>query len=81
MKTCVEITDALLEEARDVAVREGTTVRALVEEGLRRALDEHRKVVAFKLRRVSFRGQGLHPDAEGAPWSSIRELAQRGRGA
>jgi hypothetical protein len=81
MKTCIEITDALLEEARHIAVREGTTVRALVEEGLRRALDEHERAGVFKLRRVSFRGQGLRPELSDSPWAAIRDLANRGRGA
>lgn len=35
MKTTVELPDALVREARRVALREGTTVRALIERGLR----------------------------------------------
>jgi hypothetical protein len=34
MKTTVEISDSLLREARKLARREGTTLRALVEQGL-----------------------------------------------
>jgi len=34
MKTTVEISDAILHEARRVATREKTTVRALIEEGV-----------------------------------------------
>jgi hypothetical protein len=36
MRTTVEIFDALMRFARETAAREGTTVRALVEEGLRK---------------------------------------------
>ncbi len=40
MKTTVEIADALFAEARAEAERRGTTMRSLIEEGLRRLLDE-----------------------------------------
>lgn len=40
MKTTVEISDNLLEEVRKLALREKKTIRALVEEGLRRVLAE-----------------------------------------
>ena len=40
MKTTLNIDDALLERIRDEAARRETTVSALVEEGLRRVLDD-----------------------------------------
>ncbi len=80
MKTTFEIPDAVLDEARDVALREGTTVRALVEEGLRHVLEERRRGSAFQLRRATFRGQGLRPEVADGPWELIRGLAYRGRG-
>lgn len=36
MKTTVEIADSLLAAARRLAAKEGTSVRALIEEGLRK---------------------------------------------
>lgn len=81
MKTTVEIPDALLGEARALATREQTTVRALIEEGLRRVLSERRDGGAFHLRKASFAGQGLQPDAAGASWDRIRDLAYEGWGA
>lgn len=80
MKTTVEIHDSLLNEARRVAAKEGQTVRALVEEGLRKVLAERKKSAAFRLRRASFKGEGLQPDAAGASWERIRELTYEGRG-
>jgi hypothetical protein len=59
MKITVEIQDALLEEIRKIAFRENTTVKALVEEGLRQVLT-HRKIEKpFRLRKVTFKGDGL----------------------
>lgn len=81
MKTTVEIHDALLEEARKLAAREGTTVRALVEEGLRRLLAERKRAQAFKLRKATFRGSGLQPHVATASWEQIRDMAYEGRGA
>jgi hypothetical protein len=80
MKTTVEIPNALLAEARRVASREGTTVRALVEEGLRRVLADRRQAGPFRLRKASFKGHGLQPGLANASWDAIRDLAYEGRG-
>jgi hypothetical protein len=75
MKTTIEISDGLLEEARKVASREGTTLRVLVEAGLRKEVRERRRGRPFRLRRASFRGRGLRPELAGASWDKIRDLA------
>jgi len=80
MKTTVEISDALLEEARQVAGRERTTLRELIEEGLRRVLRE-RKQQAFRLRKATFRGEGLQPGAAEGGWGRLRDLIYQDRGA
>jgi hypothetical protein len=81
MKTTVEIPDSLLEQTRQLAMRERTTVRALMEEGLRRIVAEHKRAKAFKLRKASFRGKGLQPQMAGAEWQQIRDTIYEGRGA
>ena len=58
MKTTIEISDSLLETARQVACWEKTTVRALVEEGLRRVIAERERSRGFRLRKATFRGAG-----------------------
>jgi len=80
MKTTVEISNALLEEARRAAARDGTTVRTLIEEGLRRVLVERKKKSRFRLRKATFKGKGLQPQLEGASWDRIRDTIYEGRG-
>src|SRR4029079_14810741 len=74
MKTTVEISDALFEAAKAVASRERTTVRALIEDGLRRVLGERRTGrQAFVLRQASFKGRGLQPHVAEGGWERLRE--------
>lgn len=80
MKTTVEIADALLNEAKTVAAREGTTVKTLIEQGLRQVLTQRKRGRAFRLRKASFKGRGLRPEAKGLGWDRLRELAYEGRG-
>ena len=81
MKTTIEISDALLEAARQVSRQEKTTVRALVEEGLRKVIAERERSPGFRLRKATFKGAGLQPQATGASWEQIRGLIYEGRGA
>lgn len=81
MKTTVEIADALLHEARRAAGRERTTVRALIEEGLRRVLRDRGRQKPFALRRATFKGRGLHSEVAGAGWERLRDVIYEGRGA
>jgi hypothetical protein len=81
MKTTIDIADTLLEEARQVAARDHTTVRALVEQGLRHVLAERKQARAFRLRKATFKGEGLQPGVADATWERIRDLAYEGHGA
>jgi hypothetical protein len=80
IKTTVEISDALLAEAKTVAAREETTVKALIEQGLRQVISQRRRRRAFRMRKATFRGQGLSAEAKGLGWDRLRELAYEGRG-
>ena len=82
MKTTIELSDAALEEAKRVAAREGTSLKALIEEGLRKVLAERRaRRIGFRLRRAAFKGEGLAPEFEGESWPSVRDTIYRERGA
>ncbi len=80
MKTTIEIADVLLDEARRLAGREKTTLRSLVEQGLRRILLERRAHTTFRLKKASFKGRGLQPDVADAGWERIRNLAYDDQG-
>lgn len=81
MKTTIEIADSLLRQAKAQAQREGTTVRALVEAGLRAVLKAQRARPKFALRDASFKGQGLAPELQEGRWDEIRDAIYQGRGA
>lgn len=80
MKTTLELSDPLLREARELAARERTTLRALVEQGLRRIVDERKRSKPFRLRKASFKGKGLQPEFRNASWERVREAIYEGHG-
>lgn len=75
MKTTIDISDPLLDEARKLATRDGTTLRAMVEQGLRRVVDDAKRTKPFKLRDGSVKGQGLRPELADATWDEILRLS------
>lgn len=80
MKTTVEIPDALLRQAKRVALRQHTTVRALIEQGLRHVVRE-RASGQFVLRDASFSADGLAPGRSLQDWDRLRDLSYEERGA
>jgi hypothetical protein len=81
MKTTLEIPDSLLRDARKVAAREGTTLRALVEQGLHKVLTEKgQRKRPFRLRNGSVKGCGLQPEFADAGWERLRDTIYQGRG-
>jgi hypothetical protein len=82
MKTTLEISDPLLRDARKVAARERTTLRALVEQGLRQVLAERsRRKRPFRLRKASVKGRGLQPEFADGGWDRTRDTIYDGRGS
>lgn len=82
MKTTVEIADNLLEQAKSVAAAERTTLRALIEEGLRSVLSVRKKPAdRFVLRDAGAKGRGPASGIQEGKWEEIRDMIYRGRGA
>lgn len=80
MKTTVHISDVLLAEAQAIAARDKTTLKELVNEGLRNVVKERGAAKPFKLTDMSVGGRGLNPELEGASWEEMVELIYGGRG-
>jgi hypothetical protein len=81
MKTTIEIEDRLFERAKREALRRKTTLRRLVESGLRREIERPAAKAKFKLRDASFKGGGgLLPGVDLSNWDQMHELTYGDRG-
>lgn len=74
MKTTIELPDPLFKQARQFAQAHRMTMKALIEQGLRKAMAEAKEETPFKLRDGSVGGNGLSPEFQGASWDKIREV-------
>ena len=81
MKTTLDISDGLLTKAKRLAREQNATLRSLVEEGLRKVIDERSRRKPHRVRPVTFKGNGLSKEYEGATWERIREATYEGRGS
>lgn len=81
MKTTIQISDALLHQARELAANEDISLKEVFEAGLRRLFEDRAQCKPFKLRDCSFKGKGFQPEFEDAEWARIRDTIYEGRGA
>ncbi len=72
MKTTVELPDELLREARNIARAEGTTLKSVLEEGLRAVIARYHSSQHFRLRDASVAGRGVQREFAEADWAKIR---------
>lgn len=78
MKTTVNLPDELMREAQELAQREHTTLKALIETGLRTVIRQRTGEPPFVLTDASVDGHGLRPAFRDARWEQIRdEIYQR----
>jgi hypothetical protein len=80
MKTTVELPDDLLERSKAVARRENSTLKALIEEGLRLALRARTRKSTAPFSVQPFQGDGLSAEFTGSGWERIRDEIYRDRG-
>ena len=73
MKTTVEIAEDLFARTRGIAEREGTTLRSLIEEGLRAALARREERTTYRWPDLSVDGEGLATDIEEGSWEPLRD--------
>ena len=79
MKTTIEISDALLARAKKQARRLGKPLRALIEEGLRRILEDAARRPAYELRDRSVGRAGGPNPLETLSWQDLRDAIYGGR--
>jgi Bacterial antitoxin of type II TA system, VapB len=79
MKTTIELSDALLAQARQHARARHTTLKALIEQGLRAVLTKEEEEKPFKLRDMSVDGNGMTPEFQNMTWEQKLEFIYEGR--
>jgi hypothetical protein len=72
MKTTVEIADDLLKRSQQLAKREGSTLRAVLEEGLRLVLKGRQTPGSRAFHFPTFGKGGLNAEFRDADWERIR---------
>ncbi len=81
MKTTIDLPDDLLERAKAMAVSEQTTLKSLIEEGLRWVLSRKKRPERFVLRDAAVAGDGVNDGLTEGDWGQLRQRIYRGRGS
>jgi hypothetical protein len=83
MKTTVDISDSLFRQAKAEAERGGSTLRNLIEDGLRTVLEKRRTASGkrFRLGKLPTQGGGFSPEFQNVSREEMLEESYRGRGA
>jgi len=75
MRTTVDINDVLAARAKALAKSRNATLRELIEEGLRRVIEEEsRRTSNFKLADMSVGTGGTHDGVDDTSWSSVSRI-------
>ncbi len=73
MKTTVNLPDDLIREAHELARRDHTTLKNLIETGLRTVVHQRLGDSRFVLQDASVDGDGLREEFQGASWAQLRD--------
>jgi len=80
MKTTIDLSDDLAARAKEFAARRGMTLRAMIEEGIRKTIQDDQNKPEYKLQDRRVKGQGLQPEFQDKSWVDILAAAYEGRG-
>lgn len=81
MKTTIDIHDSLLERARHLARETGRPLRAVVEDGLRRVLDETDRATPYRMPDRSVGSPDDPNPLEAMSWQDVRSEIYGGDGS
>jgi hypothetical protein len=81
MKTTIDIADNLFLRSKQVSRERGVTLRELFSEGLAIAIEKWSATPAARVKAVTFKGKGLAPEFQQAPWGVIRNAAYEEHGS
>jgi Arc/MetJ family transcription regulator len=80
MRTTIRLDDELLTTAKRAALERGTTLTAVIEDALRRALMPNAELKREDVALPSFRGNGLQPGVDLDDSASLLDLMEERRG-
>ena len=81
MSTTIEISDNLMRNAQKIAHKRNLTLQQVVESALQSFLKKEQDAVPeFRLRKLSFRGNGVQPDIREGDWAKILARIYEGQG-
>ena len=76
----MELSPAVSLAVRKIAMREGTTLRSLIEEGLRKVVEDRQRRAPFRLKDGAVAGNGTIAEVAEGSWNRIRDAIYEGHG-
>jgi hypothetical protein len=80
MKTTIDITDPLLAQAKRLAAKRGTTLKALMEQGLRHVVADKAHAAPYQFVPVTDKMPVVPGGYPHMSWEQMRDIIYEGRG-